>query len=84
MIISENIPSTSRGRLVLGAFAFQASACISPQAVPDRAPALAISGAAHIGTSDAYMTDTQAKRNPQIINVPRRSLRKRSTITCGD
>jgi phosphate transport system substrate-binding protein len=30
----------------------------------------AISGAAHIGTSDAYMTDAQAKRNPQIINVP--------------
>jgi phosphate transport system substrate-binding protein len=30
----------------------------------------AISGAAHIGASDAYMTDAQAKRNPQIINVP--------------
>jgi phosphate transport system substrate-binding protein len=30
----------------------------------------AISGAAHIGTSDAYMTDAQAKLNPQIINVP--------------
>jgi phosphate transport system substrate-binding protein len=45
---------------------------------------LAISGAAHIGTSDAYMTDAQAKRNPQIINVPRRSLRKQSTITCRD
>jgi phosphate transport system substrate-binding protein len=29
-----------------------------------------ISGAAHIGTSDAYMTDAQARRNPQIINVP--------------
>jgi phosphate transport system substrate-binding protein len=32
--------------------------------------AQAISGAAQIGTSDAYMTDAQAKRNPQIINVP--------------
>jgi phosphate transport system substrate-binding protein len=30
----------------------------------------AMSGAVHIGTSDAYMTDAQAKRNPQIINVP--------------
>jgi phosphate transport system substrate-binding protein len=30
----------------------------------------AVTGAAHIGTSDAYMTDAQAKRNPQIINVP--------------
>jgi phosphate transport system substrate-binding protein len=30
----------------------------------------AISGAVHIGTSDAYMTDAQAKRNPHIINVP--------------
>ncbi len=30
----------------------------------------AISGAAHIGTSDAYMTEAQVKRNPQIINVP--------------
>jgi phosphate transport system substrate-binding protein len=30
----------------------------------------AISGTAHIGTSDAYMSDAQAKRNPQIINVP--------------
>jgi phosphate transport system substrate-binding protein len=30
----------------------------------------AISGAAHIGTSDAYMIDAQARRNPQIINVP--------------
>jgi phosphate transport system substrate-binding protein len=30
----------------------------------------AISGAVHIGTSDAYMTDAQAKKYPQIINVP--------------
>lgn len=30
----------------------------------------AISGAAQIGTSDAYMSDTQARQNPQIINVP--------------
>src|SRR5271170_2775170 len=30
----------------------------------------AISGAAQIGTSDAYMTDAEARRNPQIINVP--------------
>jgi phosphate transport system substrate-binding protein len=30
----------------------------------------AISGAAQIGTSDAYMSDTQARQNPEIINVP--------------
>jgi phosphate transport system substrate-binding protein len=30
----------------------------------------AISGAAHIGTSDAYMTDAQVKKYPHIINVP--------------
>jgi phosphate transport system substrate-binding protein len=30
----------------------------------------AISGAAQIGTSDAYMSDTQARQNPGIINVP--------------
>jgi len=30
----------------------------------------AITGAAHIGTSDAYMSDAQVKQNPQIINVP--------------
>jgi phosphate transport system substrate-binding protein len=30
----------------------------------------AISGAAQIGTSDAYMSDAEARRNPQIINVP--------------
>ena len=30
----------------------------------------AISGAAQIGASDAYMSDTQARQNPQIINVP--------------
>lgn len=30
----------------------------------------AISGAVQIGTSDAYMSDAQAKRNPGIINVP--------------
>ena len=30
----------------------------------------AISGAAQIGTSDAYMSDAQAKQNPQIIDVP--------------
>jgi phosphate transport system substrate-binding protein len=30
----------------------------------------AISGAVHIGTSDAYMTDAQVKKYPHIINVP--------------
>ena len=30
----------------------------------------AISGAAQIGTSDAYMSDTQARQNPGIIDVP--------------
>jgi phosphate transport system substrate-binding protein len=30
----------------------------------------AISGAVHIGTSDAYMTDAEIRHNPQIINVP--------------
>jgi phosphate transport system substrate-binding protein len=30
----------------------------------------AVAGAAQIGTSDAYMSDAQAKRNPEIINVP--------------
>jgi phosphate transport system substrate-binding protein len=30
----------------------------------------AISGAVQIGASDAYMSDAQAKRNPEIINVP--------------
>jgi phosphate transport system substrate-binding protein len=30
----------------------------------------AISGAVQIGTSDAYMSDAQAKQNPKIINVP--------------
>lgn len=30
----------------------------------------AISGAAQIGASDAYMSDAQIKQNPQIINVP--------------
>jgi phosphate transport system substrate-binding protein len=30
----------------------------------------AISGTVQIGTSDAYMTDAQARKNPQIINVP--------------
>jgi phosphate transport system substrate-binding protein len=30
----------------------------------------AISGAVQIGASDAYMSDAQAKQNPQIINVP--------------
>ena len=30
----------------------------------------AVSGTVQIGTSDAYMSDEQAKRNPQIINVP--------------
>jgi phosphate transport system substrate-binding protein len=29
----------------------------------------AISGAAHIGTSDAYMSDAEIRQNPQIINV---------------
>ena len=29
----------------------------------------AISGAANIGTSDAYMSDAEIRRNPQIINV---------------
>lgn len=30
----------------------------------------AISGAAQIGTSDAYMSDSQQRRTPEIINVP--------------
>ena len=30
----------------------------------------AVSGAAQIGTSDAYMSDAQARKSPQIINVP--------------
>ena len=30
----------------------------------------AVSGAVQIGTSDAYMSDAEARRNPQIINVP--------------
>ena len=30
----------------------------------------AISGAAQIGASDAYMSDTQIKQSPQIVNVP--------------
>ena len=30
----------------------------------------AISGAAQIGVSDAYMSDTQVRDNPLIINVP--------------
>jgi phosphate transport system substrate-binding protein len=30
---------------------------------------LAISGEAHIGTSDAYMSDAEIRQNPQIINV---------------
>src|SRR5580692_2234721 len=30
----------------------------------------AISGAVQIGTSDAYMSDTQARQHPEIINVP--------------
>jgi phosphate transport system substrate-binding protein len=30
----------------------------------------AISGAVQIGASDAYMSDAQAKQNPQIVNVP--------------
>lgn len=30
----------------------------------------AISGAAQIGTSDAYMSDAQVRQNPQLINVP--------------
>jgi phosphate transport system substrate-binding protein len=30
----------------------------------------AISGTAQIGTSDAYMSDTQARQHPEIINVP--------------
>jgi phosphate transport system substrate-binding protein len=29
-----------------------------------------LSGAVQIGTSDAYMSDAQARQNPQIINVP--------------
>jgi phosphate transport system substrate-binding protein len=32
--------------------------------------AQAVSGAVQIGLSDAYMSDTQAARNPTIINVP--------------
>jgi phosphate transport system substrate-binding protein len=30
----------------------------------------AVSGAAQIGASDAYMSDTQVRDNPLIINVP--------------
>jgi phosphate transport system substrate-binding protein len=30
----------------------------------------AISGAAQIGASDAYMSDAQTRQNPQVINVP--------------
>ncbi len=30
----------------------------------------AIAGAVQIGTSDAYMSDTEIRRNPQILNVP--------------
>jgi phosphate transport system substrate-binding protein len=30
----------------------------------------AISGAVQIGASDAYMSDAQARKNPQIVNVP--------------
>ncbi|WP_158818769.1 phosphate ABC transporter substrate-binding protein PstS [Methylocapsa sp. S129] len=30
----------------------------------------AVSGAAQIGTSDAYMSDAQIKQSPQIVNVP--------------
>jgi hypothetical protein len=30
----------------------------------------AVSGAVQIGTSDAYMSDAQARKSPQIINVP--------------
>jgi len=41
-----------------------------------------ISGAAQIGVSDSFMSDTQIKQNPQIINVPWRFRRRRSTITC--
>ncbi|HEY1477920.1 MAG TPA: phosphate ABC transporter substrate-binding protein PstS [Chthoniobacterales bacterium] len=29
-----------------------------------------ISGEAQIGASDAYMSDTEVKRNPQIVNIP--------------
>jgi phosphate transport system substrate-binding protein len=32
--------------------------------------AKAISGAVQIGASDAYMSDAEARRNPQILNVP--------------
>jgi phosphate transport system substrate-binding protein len=42
-----------------------------------------ISGAAHIGASDAYMTDTQAKRNLQIINVPM-AISAQTTMTRRD
>jgi hypothetical protein len=41
----------------------------------------AISGAAHIGTSDAYMSDAEIRQNPQIINVAR-SRRRPSTTIC--
>jgi phosphate transport system substrate-binding protein len=30
----------------------------------------AVAGAVQIGASDAYMSDAQARQNPQIINVP--------------
>lgn len=32
--------------------------------------ARAIAGSAHIGASDAYMSDEQASRNPGIVNIP--------------
>jgi phosphate transport system substrate-binding protein len=32
--------------------------------------AAAISGTAQLGASDAYMTDEQAERNPQVVNIP--------------
>jgi phosphate transport system substrate-binding protein len=32
--------------------------------------AQAVAGAAQLGASDAYMSDTQIRQNPQIINVP--------------
>ena len=37
--------------------------------------AAAISGDAHIGASDAYMSDEQAEQNTGIVNIPARHLR---------
>jgi len=43
----------------------------------------AIAGAAQIGASDAYMSDAESRRHPDIVNVPMgRSPPRRLIITC--